>query len=433
MHNSRLLPYSNNSDINRHFHRLGIDGFNAYHDEEVDYDWQLEVDELEYHYDKCLERDQCNSKKEYLDETIFVLLILLHFAFFAINHFRREQIKSVFGDVAQLKTRANQIQVKQMLLAEKRRAMMATGDAGVQASFDVIKQVAEEEVKHEVDDIDHEIEDALNNMIDMQIQVDMPPPVELEGLEQDDIDHIEQQKRQQEEDRLKELELARIEADLEAKLRNMEADSEAARAMQAKLGDFLDAVTGQKKGLSAIRQKDIAELRGLVDGIDEKQLVTILRIRYPGHQSANLLATELETLRNRAIQMIRKFEEILKMRAEIEKLKQATIAEIRSMGAPPQNVKDVMMATFLLLGETSKTVSDWKNVRTLLGKTGKLAARRRILELDLATLDGKYQTIKKAKTLCKDQTLAQVREVSVGAAVFFAWCLVTIDTLETTW
>merc|ERR1712106_453428 len=405
MHNSRLLPYSNNSDSNRHFHRLGINGFNAYHDEEVDYDWQLEVDELEYNYDKCLERDQCNSKKEYLDETIFVVLILLHFAFFAINHFRREQIKSVFGDVAQLKTRANQIQVKQMLLAEKRRAMMATGDAGVQASFDVIKQVAEEEVKHEVDDIDHEIEDALNNMIDMQIQVDMPPPVEL----------------------------ARIEADLEAKLRNMEADSEAARAMQAKLGDFLDAVTGQKKGLSAIRQKDIAELRGLVDGIDEKQLVTLLRIRYPGHQSANLLATELETLRNRAIQMIRKFEEILKMRAEIEKLKQATIAEIRSMGAPPQNVKDVMMATFLLLGETSKTVSDWKNVRTLLGKTGKLAARRRILELDLATLDGKYQTIKKAKTLCKEQTLAQVREVSVGAAVFFAWCLVTIDTLETTW
>ena len=49
--------------------------------------------------------------------------------------------------------------------------------------------------------------------------------------------------------------------------------------------------------------------------------------------------------------MIRKFEEILKMRAEIEKLKQATIAEIRSMGAPPQNVKDVMMATFLLLGK----------------------------------------------------------------------------------
>ena len=77
-------------------------------------------------------------------------MILLHFAFFAINHFRREQIKSVFGDVAQLKTRANQIQVKQMLLAEKRRAMMATGDAGVQANFDVIKQVAEEEVKHEV-------------------------------------------------------------------------------------------------------------------------------------------------------------------------------------------------------------------------------------------------------------------------------------------
>ena len=131
--------------------------------------------------------------------------------------------------------------------------------------------------------------------------------------------------------------------------------------------------------------------------------------------------------------MIRKFEEIIKMRLEIEKLKQSTIAEIRSMGAPPSQVKDVMMATFLLLGESQKTVSKWDNIRSLLGKTGKMGARRRILELDLASLDGKYQTLKQAKQLCKEQTLADVQEVSVGAAVFFAWCLVTIDTLETTW
>ena len=65
-----------------------------------------------------------------------------------------------------------------------------------------------------------------------------------------------------------------------------------------------------------------------------------------------------------------------------------------------------------------------------MGKQGKLALRRRILEFDQNTLTGKYQSIKRAKSLCKEQTLAQVQDVSVGAAVFFSWCMVTIDSLD---
>ena len=40
------------------------------------------------------------------------------------------------------------------------------------------------------------------------------------------------------------------------------------------------------------------------------------------------------------------------MRAKIEELKQATIAEIRSYSDPPASVGEVMRATFLLLGES---------------------------------------------------------------------------------
>ena len=40
------------------------------------------------------------------------------------------------------------------------------------------------------------------------------------------------------------------------------------------------------------------------------------------------------------------------MRAKIEELKQATIAEIRSYSDPPESVGEVMRATFLLLGES---------------------------------------------------------------------------------
>merc|ERR1711976_626977 len=109
----------------------------------------------------------------------------------------------------------------------------------------------------------------------------MPPEEDLEGLEKAEIDQIEAQKRQQEEDRLRELELARIQAELEAKLqaaKDLDADTEEARRLKAKLGDFLDAVSGQKKGLSAIRQKDIDSLRNLVADLDKDQLIHILRI-----------------------------------------------------------------------------------------------------------------------------------------------------------
>ena len=69
-------------------------------------------------------------------------------------------------------------------------------------------------------------------------------------------------------------------------------------------------------------------------------------------------------------------------------------------------------------------------MRILLGKTGARSLRRRILEFDSNRLKGEYQIIKKVKTLCKEQTLADVQDVSVGAAVFFSWCMVTIDSLD---
>jgi len=48
----------------------------------------------------------------------------------------------------------------------------------------------------------------------------------------------------------------------------------------------------------------------------------------------------------------------------------------------------------------------------------------------MTSLKGKYVTVKRAKALCRDQTLAEIEAVSVGAAVFFSWCMVTIDAFE---
>ena len=78
-----------------------------------------------------------------------------------------------------------------------------------------------------------------------------------------------------------------------------------------------------------------------------------------------------------------------------------------------------------------------KNSYDVLTSTGwafksvkKSAVKYRILNFDMTSLKGKYVTIKRARTLCNDQTLAEIEAVSVGAAIFFSWCMVTIDAFE---
>ena len=64
---------------------------------------------------------------------------------------------------------------------------------------------------------------------------------------------------------------------------------------------------------------------------------------------------------------------------------------------------------------------------------GKKAVKHRILNFEMASLEGKYGVRKRAKLLLRDQMLSEVQEVSVGAAIFFSWCMVTIDAIEATW
>ena len=113
-------------------------------------------------------------------------------------------------------------------------------------------------------------------------------------------------------------------------------------------------------------------------------------------------------------------------------MNQSTIAEIRSFSDPPEFVRNVMASVYTLLGEDRKDVKDWTKIRVLLGKIGKKSLRRRIVEFDFESLKGRHAQIKRAKMLLKDHTLAEVKEVSIGASIFFSWCMVTIDTVETT-
>ena len=64
--------------------------------------------------------------------------------------------------------------------------------------------------------------------------------------------------------------------------------------------------------MCAIRQKDIDEIRKIVEEIDESDWIRILRERYGDSSLAQRLANDLEQMRSRCNLLMEKFEDMLR-------------------------------------------------------------------------------------------------------------------------
>ncbi|XP_033109589.1 calponin homology domain-containing protein DDB_G0272472-like [Anneissia japonica] len=127
----------------------------------------------------------------------------------------------------------------------------------------------------------------------------------------------------------------------------------------------------------------------------------------------------------RANKMLINLKRLKRLRDEILNLKQSTVAEIRSYSKPPRVVHQVMIGTYLLLGNKEKTLKDWKGMQALIGKTGKDGLKRRVMEFKLETSD--TGIAERSKAILDEFDLETVRDVSAGAAVFYAWGTATIE------
>lgn len=74
------------------------------------------------------------------------------------------------------------------------------------------------------------------------------------------------------------------------------------------------------------------------------------------------------------------------------------------MNEPPSEIKDIMKAVFVLLGEAPSKLETWTGIRALIGKTGPESLRRRICEFNPKALINQEVTVKHAKSLCKNQS-----------------------------
>ncbi|PIK57548.1 putative trichohyalin isoform X2 [Apostichopus japonicus] len=130
-----------------------------------------------------------------------------------------------------------------------------------------------------------------------------------------------------------------------------------------------------------------------------------------------------------ANKMLLSLKRLKRLKDEILNLKQSTVAEIRSYSKPPAQVHKVMIATYILLGNKESELKDWKKMQALIGKTGKEGLKRRVMEADPNKI--RHETATKVKGILSAFDLEQVRDVSAGAAIFFAWSSATEeDVLE---
>ena len=104
--------------------------------------------------------------------------------------------------------------------------------------------------------------------------------------------------------------------------------------------------------LQSTTNRDIDKMRISIREIEIRQIVEKLRVKYKAKKAAQQLETEV----GKSKPILMKFDEMEKMKKKIEQLKQSVISEIRSYGSPPDGVHQVMMATYILLGQRKKDV-----------------------------------------------------------------------------
>ena len=98
--------------------------------------------------------------------------------------------------------------------------------------------------------------------------------------------------------------------------------------------------------------RNIDQIRSSIREIEIRRIVEKLRVKY----KATAAAQQLEDALEESKQIRKKFDDMEQMKKKIQQLKQSVIAEIRSYGSPPDGVHQVMMATYILLGQRRRDV-----------------------------------------------------------------------------
>ena len=91
------------------------------------------------------------------------------------------------------------------------------------------------------------------------------------------------------------------------------------------------------------------------------------------------------------------------------------ITEVKSFGKPPQDVKDVLLATCILLGHPKDT--DWKMIQRIMGDPIFINSINNF-EADECT----PEAMEEARKILAEKDLDKVKSVNMAAFELMKWC-----------
>ncbi|XP_052281041.1 hillarin-like [Dreissena polymorpha] len=135
------------------------------------------------------------------------------------------------------------------------------------------------------------------------------------------------------------------------------------------------------------------------------------------HQS--MFEAELQEDIHRTAAMLESLEKRKGYMHPIARMDPQTMLEIRNFTRPPRIVHDVMMSTYLLLGEQREDVQDWEQIQWLMGRQGAMSLQKRIL--CRRPEDVTLVLAEDASAVMDHYSLEKTREVANGISAFYKW------------
>ena len=89
------------------------------------------------------------------------------------------------------------------------------------------------------------------------------------------------------------------------------------------------------------------------------------------------------------------------------------------MNAPIQDIIDIVKAMLMILGATKAECKDWKNMRGVIGRTGKESLKRKIIAFDIHNVA--KNAYERAMVLMSGVELDRVTKVSSSVSIFYAF------------
>ncbi|XP_013393127.1 uncharacterized protein LOC106160899 [Lingula anatina] len=109
-------------------------------------------------------------------------------------------------------------------------------------------------------------------------------------------------------------------------------------------------------------------------------------------------------------------------------VKTADLTELKSLAAPPQDVKSILHAVVLLLGYPEKLASNWKFVRKVMVHKGEQGMMHGMEHFDAKKVS-KVSAVK-ARALLDSLNVERVKQVSRASVSFLLWAKSHLEEVE---